>query len=69
MSGADRPRRWRRNQRRGVKVLDCAVQLHELVRMLIDSGRLSEAEALDRERVERELGRLVADVVARWKDS
>jgi hypothetical protein len=47
---------------RRIDVDECA-----LAEALILSGRLSEAEALRPELVERELSALVADFISRWR--
>jgi hypothetical protein len=41
---------------------------HSFVRALINSGRLTDEEALRRPLVERELERLVVDFIERWLD-
>jgi len=43
------------------------VDEHALAEMLIASGRLSEAEALCPELIERELSALIADFISRWR--
>ncbi len=45
----------------GVEVVE-----HRLAEALIVSGRLTEAEALRRQLLERELTRLVEDFIERW---
>lgn len=55
-SAAERQRRYRQRQRDGVQVVPVEVD-HALVQKLIDSGWVSEAEAVDPERL--------ADAVAR----
>jgi len=37
--------------------------------MLIASGRLSEAQALDPQLVERALSGLIADIILRWRNA
>jgi hypothetical protein len=63
---ARKQRNYRRRQANGVAVLRIAVKHHELVEALIASGRMNDAEALDRGRVERQVGRLLDEWRATW---
>jgi hypothetical protein len=59
-----RKARWRR--RSGLVSLSVELHEHKLAEALIASGRLSPEQALQRDLVARELGRLVDDWCARW---
>jgi hypothetical protein len=62
-----RARRARRRRRHGLVPRTIEVDEHGLAAMLIASGRLTEAQALDPALVERELSALVADIILRWR--
>ena len=66
LPAAERQRRFRKRQRRGVAVYrieaDDAVLLE-----LLRTERLTDDEALDRERVEQEISALVREWAARWR--
>jgi hypothetical protein len=64
---AQRQRRARARRRNGHVIRRVDVDEHALATALIASGRLSEAEALRSDLVERELGRLIADWTERWR--
>jgi hypothetical protein len=65
---AVRARRTRRRHKVGVTVYRVPVHEHRLAAALIASRRLSDAQALDRSQVERELAGLVEDWITRWVD-
>jgi hypothetical protein len=58
---AERQRRRRERQRRGLVPLVIEVDEAAIVGRLLDLGRLTEAEALDRDRLAKEIGRLLHD--------
>jgi hypothetical protein len=64
---AARQRRARIRRRCGMVIRRVGVDEHALAGALIASKRLSEAEALQPELVERELSRLIADWIERWR--
>jgi hypothetical protein len=63
---AKKQRNYRRRQANGLAVLRIAVKHHELVAALISAGRMSDTEALDRGRVERQVSRLLEEWRATW---
>lgn len=63
---AARNRRSRRRQRQGMIWLGIEATEHPLAEALIASGRLTDAEALDRKRVGAAVEGIVADFIARW---
>jgi len=67
MSAAIRARRARWRRRNGLVPRRIDVDEHGLAEMLIASGRLTEAQALQSDLQERELSALVADLIARWR--
>lgn len=62
----ERQRRTRCRRRQGVVVLNVEAHEHRLIEALIAAERLTEAEALRREAVEREAARLLEDWMTRW---
>lgn len=66
LPAAERQRRFRKRQRRGVAVYrieaDDAVLLE-----LLRTERLTDEEALDRDRVQQEISALVREWAAQWK--
>jgi len=66
--GAVRGRRFRRRRRNGLVPRTIDVDEPALAEMLIESGRLTEAEALRRELIERELAALISDFILRWRN-
>lgn len=67
-SAANRARRWRWRRRNGLVPRRIDVDEHALAEAFIASGRLTEAEALRPDLVERELAALVADFILRWRN-
>lgn len=65
-SPAARARKRRVRRRQGVAVLHVETHEHRLVEALLAAGRLTPEQALRRQLVERELGKLVEDWTARW---
>lgn len=63
---ASRQRRYRARQQAGTAVLRVPVPLFDVAEMMIESGRLTEDEALDRRRVEMAAGDVLADLARRW---
>jgi hypothetical protein len=61
-----RKARYLRRQDAGLAVYQIEARVNALAEALIRSGRLSEAEALRRSRVEGALGEIVDDFVVRW---
>jgi hypothetical protein len=68
-SAADRQRAYKRRQRDGEAVLRVVVDEYALIDALIESGRLSEADGLDRSKVEAAAEEVLRDWVARWGDA
>lgn len=67
MSGhAARQRAYRERQRHGEAVLPLRVDYFRLIEALLVSGRLSEADALDRSRVKIAAGEVLDDWAMRW---
>jgi hypothetical protein len=64
---AARARRSRWRRRNGLVPRTIDVDEHALAAALIASGRLTEAEALRSELIERELSALIADFILRWR--
>jgi hypothetical protein len=60
---------YRARQRAGLAVLRVTIPQYEVTEFLIASGRLSEAEALDRRRVENAVAEVVVELAARWRPS
>jgi hypothetical protein len=67
-AAALRARRFRRRRRDGLVPRTIDVDEQALAEALIQSGRLTEAEALRPDLVERELALLVADFILRWRN-
>ena len=65
-TGRDRTRSCRQRQKRGRAVLSVEVDEFKLISALIESGRLSEAQALDPARVRGALAEVVRDWAGRW---
>src|SRR5262245_20389619 len=63
-----RARRFRRRRRNGLVPRTIEVDEPALAEALIESGRLTEAEALRPDLVERELTALIADFILRWRN-
>ena len=63
---ADRQRRSRQRRRAGESVYRIAVQEAQTIEALLRAARITEIEALRRDRVEQALAELVADFVKRW---
>jgi hypothetical protein len=66
-AAAIRARRARWRRRNGLVPRTIDVDEHGLAQALILSGRLTEAEALRPELIERELSALIADFISRWR--
>jgi len=64
---AGKQKDYRQRQAKGVVVLRVPVHEYQLLDALIAAGRLSDAEALDRSAVERQLSLLVDEWLAAWK--
>ena len=64
---AVRARRTRWRRRNGLVPRRLDVDENGLAEALIASGRLSEAEALRPELIERELSALIVDFICRWR--
>jgi hypothetical protein len=62
-----RQRHYRQRRAVGVTVLRVMVPRYDFVESLIESGRLTVAEALDRRLVERAAGEILESVTKRWK--
>jgi hypothetical protein len=63
---ATRQGRWRQRQRNGVVCYKLELHAAPVIEMLIQQGRVSEAEALQHERVEAAITLAVEDMVERW---
>ena len=61
-----RQKRYRQRQRDGQAVLQVPCDFCALVEALLKSGRLSEAEALDRRRIDAAAAEVLADFAGRW---
>jgi hypothetical protein len=68
-SEAERQRRARARRRRGVMTFRVEANEHRLAEALIESGRLTEALALERPQIERELAKLIDDWIRRWLEN
>ncbi|MGA8761182.1 MAG: hypothetical protein WB611_33575 [Stellaceae bacterium] len=68
MTAAEKKAAQRRRQRLGQCYLRVLVQENEVLEVLIDSGRISEAEALCRDRVEAAISKMLQDWTKRWFD-
>lgn len=64
---AIRARRYRWRRRNGLVPHRLDLDEHELAEALIASGRLTEAEALHPELIDRELLAVIADFILRWR--
>jgi hypothetical protein len=62
----ERQRRSRKRRRAGIALLRIPVDEFRLIEALQKAGRLAGEDGLQRAYVEREVGRLVEDFVARW---
>lgn len=65
---AARQRRYRARTRQGHAMLRVKVQYHEVVAALLESTRLTEAEALDRKRVESAVSDVLRDWADKWRE-
>jgi hypothetical protein len=63
---ADRQRRYRQRQQRGSVVYRLDVDRDVVLGGLLESGRLTEGEALRRQLVERALAEVLEEWAARW---
>jgi hypothetical protein len=66
---AVRQRRSRSRRTRGMIMLRVEVHEHSIAEALIVAGRLTDAEALCRGRVERELAKVIQEWASRWNES
>ena len=66
-AAAIRARRHRARRRNGLVARRVEIDEHALAELLIVTGRLSEAEALQPDLQERELSALVSDIISRWR--
>lgn len=64
--GAAKVARYRARQRAGLSVLRLIVPQHDCVSYLIETGRITPAEALNRLAVERAASDALVDLVRRW---
>lgn len=64
---ACRARLARSRRKRGEVVAKIVIEENPVVEALLESGRLTEAQALRRSLVEQALGRLIADWSRRWQ--
>jgi hypothetical protein len=65
---AVKQQRYRRRRANGARIFRIEADHDALVMALLASGRLSEREALDHARVERELTGVLNEWAARWRD-
>jgi hypothetical protein len=65
---ANRKRRYRRRQRLGRAVLAIEISSAPLIEVLIESGHLTEAESLDRRKVEAATGKVVDAWTRYWRE-
>jgi hypothetical protein len=65
-SAAARMRKTRERAKNGKAIFRIECDHDMIVLALLESRRLTEAEALDRRNVEREIGLLVEDVARKW---
>jgi hypothetical protein len=66
--GARKVKNYRARQRAGLAVLKVTVRHYDLVQMLIEAGRMTAEEALDRRRLEHVLAEAVDHWIKRWRD-
>jgi hypothetical protein len=66
-NSAAKVKAYRARQRAGLAVLKVPVPSYDVVQALIESGRLTVAEALDRQRVEHAVAEVVVEWTAPWK--
>ncbi len=64
MSAAERQRRRRERERRGEEVLRIPVRTNPVVEALLNSARLTEDEALDKQQIEA----AVSQTIAEWAE-
>jgi hypothetical protein len=67
-SHATRQRAYKTRQRHGEAVLALRCEYFPLVEALLASGRISEADALERGQVESAVAEVVRDWIARWHE-
>lgn len=67
-SHRDRQRLYRARQRQGEAILQLRCEYFPLIEALLASGRIGEADALDRGRVESAIAEVVRDWIARWRE-
>jgi hypothetical protein len=65
-SAAARMRKCRARQRGGRAVLRCAVLEYPLIKFLLDTGRLTDEAALDKEQVEQAAAAVLDEAAAEW---
>jgi hypothetical protein len=64
----ERSRRARQRQREGLAVFALEANRDGVLLALIESGKLSEADALDRRRVNAALSKMLGDWAAHWRN-
>lgn len=68
MTSAKRQRLHKGRIKRGERVLEVCVRYNALIEVLLESNRLSEAEALDPRKVEVEAAEDIHDWIARYHE-
>lgn len=63
---AEYQRRWRQRRAQGLAVLPICLPIYPVISALIESGRLTPAEALDRRAVEAACRDVLEDFARRW---
>jgi hypothetical protein len=66
---AARARKARARRRRGLAIYYIEANEDRMIEALLEAGRLTEAEALERPSVERELGWVLDDWARRWLEA
>jgi hypothetical protein len=69
MSPAEKQKRYRQRQRRRLVVLQVTVPHDKFVYALLDSTRLSPADALDRKKLGLAAGDVLVDWARKWRES
>jgi len=64
----ERSRRARQRQREGLAVFPLEARRDDVLLALIESRKLTEAEALDRHRVNAALSRMLGEWAAHWRN-
>lgn len=68
MTQAARTKRWRARRRHGIEVLRVAVPSFDLAAALIESGRLTVPQALERRAVEGAAAEVLMEWIDRWRN-